>query len=176
MSSSIALGRFGRPHGVRGAVWFWPHNESSDLLKPGRVLQVGVGPEETRAYEVEEVRREPSGFVVRLKGVATREVASSLNGMVWFEARENFPATSDGEYYHVDLIGMLAQTENGDALGRVADVWSMPASDVLVIRGAGEILVPFVETYVARVDPEARVVHLTNTAGLLPPDSDSGAR
>jgi len=108
--------------------------------------------------------------------VTTREAASSLNGMVWFEARDNFPATGDGEYYHVDLIGMLAQTETGDALGRITDVWAMPASDVLVIRGAGEILVPFVETYVARVDPAARVVHLTNTAGLLPPEPDSPAR
>lgn len=154
----------------------WPHNESSELLRAGRVIQVGASPDELQAYEVEDARREPSGWVVRLKGLASRDAASSLNGMVWFEARENFPEPGDGEYYHVDLIGMTAQNEANEVLGRVADVWAMPAADVLVIRGAGELLVPFVETYVARVDPGARIIYLTNTDGLLRPEPDSGAR
>jgi 16S rRNA processing protein RimM len=176
LSAAIALGRFGRPHGVRGALWLWPHNESSDLLKAGRILQVGAGPEDLRAFEVEEVRREPSGWVVRLKGVTTREAAGSLNGMVWYEARENFPAPAEGEYYHVDLLGMVARDESGAELGQVADVWAMPASDVLVIRGVRELLVPFVETYIGRVDAEARVIHLTNTSGLLEPEREPEGR
>lgn len=176
MSSAIALGRFGRPHGVRGAVWLWPHNESSELLKPGRILQAGASPDDLRAFEVEEVRRESNGWVVRLNGVTSRDAAGSLNGMVWYETRENFPAPADGEYYHVDLIGMSVQDEAGCPLGQVAEVWAMPASDVLVVRGAREILVPFVEAYIARVDPAARLVSLTNTAGLLEPERDPESR
>ena len=172
MSARIELGRFGRPHGIRGAVWLWPHNESSDLLKPGRTIQVGTTAADVRGYEVEEVRRDGAGFVLRLKGVADRDLAGSLNGMLWYEVRENFPAPAPDEYYHVDLIGLTARTDAGETLGRVAEVWDAPASEILVIRGERELLVPFVETYLLKVDLAAGELVLRNVEGLLDPVAD----
>lgn len=169
MSTRIELGRFGRPHGIRGAVWLWPHNESSDLLKPGRTVQVGTAPDDVRGFEVEEVRRDGTGFVVRLKGVADRDAAGSLNGMLWYEVRENFPPPAADEYYHVDLIGLTARTESGVVLGPVVDVWDAPASEILVIRGATELLVPFVESFLVKVDVAGGEIVLRGVEGLLEP-------
>lgn len=172
MSTRIELGRFGRPHGIRGAVWLRPHNDSSDLLKPGRIIQVGTSPDEVRGYEVEEVRRDGAGFVVHLKGVDDRDVAGSLNGMLWFETRENFPPPDEDEYYHVDLIGLTARTESGVILGPVVDVWDAPASEILVIRGTTELLVPFVESYLVKVDIAGGEIILRGVEGLLEPVPD----
>lgn len=174
MSDRIELGRLGRPHGVRGALWIWPHNEFSALLKVGRTIQVGADPEATRGYEIESVRREGSGFVVHLVGVADRDAAGSLNGMFWYEARADFPAPAADEYYHVDLVGLRAETDDGRELGRVAEVWEAPASVVLVIRGERELLVPFVEAYLAGVELANRRIVLRNVDALLDPVTDTG--
>lgn len=162
----VEMGRIGRPHGIRGAVRFHPHNESSALLKAGRTIRVGAGPGETQAYELEEVRHDAAGFVVRLKGIHDRDAAGSLNGMKWFEAREDFPSPSEGEYYHVDLIGLTARLESGEVLGRVADVWELPASEVLVVRGEREVLIPFVDAFLVRVDLTGGEVVIRDVPGM----------
>jgi 16S rRNA processing protein RimM len=172
VSTRIELGRFGRPHGIRGAVWLWPHNESSDLLKPGRTIQVGTTADDVRGYEVEEARRDGAGYVLRLKGVADRDLAGSLNGMLWYEVRENFPPPAADEYYHVDLVGLMARSEDGAVIGRIDEVWDAPASVILVIHGDREVLVPFVETYLSKVDVAGGEVVLRNLDGLLNPDAD----
>lgn len=174
-SDRVELGRFGRPHGIRGAVHFFAHNESSALLKAGRTIQVGARPEETRAFEVVEIRRDATGFVVQLKGISDRDAAGSLNGMMWYEARADFPPAGPDEYYHVDLIGLTARLEDGEVLGRVAEVWEMPANDVLVIRGVREHLVPFVEAFLVKVDLPGGEVVLRDVPGLRDPAPDEKA-
>ena len=174
-SDRVELGRFGRPHGVRGAVHFLAYNESSALLKAGRTVQVGASPEMTRAYEVLEIRRDATGFVVQLSGIADRDAAGSLNGMMWYEARADFPPAGPDEYYHVDLIGLNARLETGELLGHVADVWEMPANLVLVIRGATELLVPFVEAFLVRVDLAGGEVVLKDVPGLRDPAPEAKA-
>ena len=162
----IELGRFGRPHGVRGAIHLRLHNDQSVLLKKGRILQVGAGPGELQALEVVEVRRDANGAVIRFAGHESREAASSLNGMKWFESREAFPPPPEGEYYHVDLIGLTARLETGEVLGQVIDVLELPASDVLLVQGDEELMIPFVENFLVRVELAQREIVIRDVPGL----------
>jgi len=170
LSSRVELGRLGRPHGVRGEVRLWVHNSETSLLTAGRALSLGPEGETPTTFEIERVRRDPQGFVVKLRGIDDRDAAGSLNGMVWTDTRASFGRPAPGEYYHVDLLDADALDEAGQRLGRITDLFSTPASDVLVVDVDGrELLVPFVEAYIAGPGPEGRGVRLRNLEALLSP-------
>lgn len=164
----IACGRLGRPHGVRGALRAWPLNPNSPLVKAGRTFLVGRDARKTRTLTVSKAHRDAKSWVIRLEGVDDRDVAAKLTGLTWFEQREAFAPVADDEVYLVDLIGLAVQTEAGDALGVIADIWQAGAGDVLVIRGErGEHLVPNVPDFVIRLDPAQPPVIIRPIDGLL---------
>ncbi len=158
--SLVSFGRFGRAHGVRGELRFWPHNPQSPLLKAGRAVRIGREAGQTEVRRVERLRFDAKGPVLTIEGVDSREAAEALTGAEWFEDRD--------EIYCVDLIGLEARTVDGAPLGRVVDVMTDTATAVLVIRGArGQHLVPFVEAFVPRVDLAAGEVQVSPIEGLL---------
>ena len=71
-------------------------------------------------------------------------------------------AAAEGEFYHVDLIGLSAVDPQGKRIGEIVGVQNYGAGDLLEIRPAGSgrtELVPFTEATVPEVDVAAgRVV------------------
>ncbi len=49
-------------------------------------------------------------------------------------ARDRLPPPEEGEYYHADLMGLAAQTDEGAALGTVVAVLNYGAGDILEVR------------------------------------------
>jgi 16S rRNA processing protein RimM len=153
----VDLGRFGRAHGVRGALRFWAHNPKSELIAQGREILVGRTPETAKLLMVERVRFDAKGSVIEFKGISDRDQASSLTGANWYEPRERFPEAGADEVYLVDLIGLPVKTSAGRALGRVADVIEAGGGDVLVIRdGRAQYMVPLVDDFVTRIETGAQ--------------------
>ncbi|MCA9539870.1 MAG: 16S rRNA processing protein RimM [Myxococcales bacterium] len=164
----VEFGRFGRPHGVRGEVRFWPHNPASALLTAGRRIAVGPDPDRARSVEIDALRFDAKGAVVHLVGVDDRDAAAGLNHQRWFEPREAFPPLADDEVYACDLIGLTARRLDGQPIGRVIDVLNSGPHDLLVIDdGKREHLVPNVEAFVKRMDFDAREIVIEPIAGLL---------
>jgi 16S rRNA processing protein RimM len=110
--------------------------------------------EEGERYELASARRMPSGVVIALAGVATREQAEALRGHAVMVARGDLAATGENEFYDCDLQGMEVRTADGTPLGRVVAVEHPPANDVLVVALAGRdafLDVPMVEGIVLGV-------------------------
>ena len=79
------------------------------------------------------------GGVARFAGVADRTAAEKLRGTALTVPRSSLPALAEGEYYHVDLIGLPAVSSTGEALGTCIAIDNFGAGDVLEIeRPAGE--------------------------------------
>lgn len=164
----IELGRFGRPHGVRGEVRFWPHNAESELLRAGRVIRVGRTAEAASEYRIEALRRDSHGVVLQLQGVADRDAAGSLNGLLWFEDRAAFPALEGDELYSADLVGLTVRTEEGERVGEVVAVWQQGGADQLVVReGRHEHYIPLVDEFVVAVRLAEGEVIVRLIPGLL---------
>ncbi|MGH8582160.1 MAG: ribosome maturation factor RimM [Gammaproteobacteria bacterium] len=95
------------------------------------------------------------GIVAHFAGYADRDQAARLLGAEIAIERVQLPALTEGEVYQFDLIGLEAMTPAGIALGKVVDVLSTAAHDVLVIGGDRQRLVPFVRgVYVREIDLE----------------------
>ena len=67
----------------------------------------------------------------------TKEQADALKGVQLFADRDRLPSLPDDEFYHADLIGLVAQDTGGAELGRVLAVHNHGAGDMLEISAPG---------------------------------------
>jgi 16S rRNA processing protein RimM len=130
------------------------------ILRPPR------GPDASVA--IAGVRVLKSAVLLKFEGVEARERAEILAGSELLVPRVELPETPEGEYYWADLIGLEAFDQSGGLIGRVKNLFSAGADDILVIDSEGrEVLVPFREETVAEVDLELGRLTLRPPEGLL---------
>ncbi|MBX3564981.1 MAG: 16S rRNA processing protein RimM [Sphingomonas sp.] len=91
------------------------------------------------ALALKSLRSGNNGAIARFAEVADRNAAEAMRGTELTVPRASLPPLGDGEYYHVDLLGLPAVSSNGDLLGKVVTIDNYGAGDVLEIeRPAGE--------------------------------------
>lgn len=161
----IAVGRVVRPHGVRGELRAELLTDYPERLTTHPVLYLGP---DLQPYPVESVRFHKGAALLQLTGCTDRNAAEELRGqLIQIPMQEAIPLEEE-EYYHFQMIGVEVFTEEGERLGRVAEVIDTKANDVYVVRGPrGELLIPAIEEVVQELDVEGRrmVVHIL--PGLL---------
>jgi 16S rRNA processing protein RimM len=95
-------------------------------------------------------------LVAAIAGIDDRNAAEALAGTELYVDRAQLPPTGDeGEYYHVDLVGLRVEDPAGRELGRVTNVADYGAGPMLEIRndaGGGELLLAFTDAVVPTVD------------------------
>ena len=73
--------------------------------------------------------------------------------------RDRLPPIEEADtYYHADLVGLAAVSEDGAALGTVTAIHNFGAGDLIEIAPAGggePLLLPFTETTVPKIDLKA---------------------
>lgn len=107
----------------------------------------------SRSFSIKLTKSLNGAFAARLGGIATREQAEAMKGTELYVPRDRLPGLPDDEYYHSDLIGLMAVDTGGAELGRVASVQNHGAGDIVEIRSPkGAILVPFTRAAVPTVD------------------------
>lgn len=101
-------------------------------------------------------------IIARLDGVKDRDAAEALKGTRLYVPRDVLPEPEEGDYYQEDLIGLKAETKDGDDLGTIKAVHNFGAGDILEIAGnkaKDDLMVPFTTQAVPVVDLEkGRVV------------------
>ena len=161
----VELGVLIRPHGVRGAVLFRPHNADSTTL--ARCRQVYLGPATTPS-RVRSARPTPKGWLLEIEGHDTREASEALVGTLLHVAAKDLPPPDPDEFYYSDVIGAPVVTVSGAVIGRVTEV-TVTSTDVFVIarESGGELWVPVVPVYVVDIEKApARVVVVDDVVEL----------
>jgi 16S rRNA processing protein RimM len=67
-----------------------------------------------------------------------------LTGCKVYILQEQLPPLENDEYYWSDLIGMQVKSMQAETLGTVDSMMETGASDVMVVKGDRERLIPFV--------------------------------
>jgi 16S rRNA processing protein RimM len=111
-------------------------------------------------------------LVARLEGVDSREAAEALRGYEVCVPRVLAPSLPEATYYHYDILGLKVQSETGDELGEIVDIWPSAAHDLYVVRrDAGEWLLPAVRAFILQVDLAKRVMVVRTIEGLVDPET-----
>lgn len=165
----IAIGRITGPVGLHGKVKALSYSEIPGRFEKIHKIFVEL-PEGLRGFLVDEVEETERGLVLSLRHVNTREDASRLNGadiLIPFEDRIDPP---EGMYFVFELVGAVVEEENGSLLGRVEDVMTDTAQDILVVRTpkGEELLIPVVDAFVKVMDIEHKKVVVSLLEGMRP--------
>ena len=136
----IPLAAVAGAHGIKGEVRLKLFSDSAESL--ARYASLSLAGVERRLLAV---RPAGKGAVARFEGVDDRSAAEALRGSLVEIDRAALPPLQEGEYYHVDLIGIPCVDGEGRPLGKVAALENFGAGDLLEVeRDDGRrSLIPF---------------------------------
>ena len=134
----VQVGRVGKPHGLAGAFFVEQASDDPDRFTVGATLLVAGEP-----TEVVESKRAGGRPVIRLNREVDRGAAIEVE-------RSALPQPDEGEYYAFQLVGLEVQEEGGAILGRVVEISTNPANDVLELDTG--LALPLVDACVQEVD------------------------
>lgn len=163
--TEVVVARIGKAHGLKGEVTVQVHTDA-----PQERFLVGARfttePAEAGPLTIRAARMHNAIQLLAFDGVPDRTAAEGLRGTRLLAAPD---VEEDDAWYAEDLIGMSVVDTNGAEVGRVADVHSRPAQDLLEITKAagGTAYVPFVDEMVPEVDEDAGRVVIDPPPGLL---------
>ncbi len=163
----LECGKVITTHGVRGAVKIESWCDSPKVLASlSRVYlreQDGTFSEKTL--------KNPSAnnnLVIAYIGDAdSMDDAILLRGRVLYAAREDLPLPR-GKVFLADLVDLpVIDERSGKVYGKLREVRPSPASDLYVIETpSGEVLLPAVDEFIARRDPESGI-YITPIPGFF---------
>jgi 16S rRNA processing protein RimM len=147
----VSIGRVGKPHGLKGAFFVERPSEDHERFAVGATVLVnGV------AAEVVESKVSGGRPVIRLDCEVTRGAELQIE-------RTQLPPLPEDTYYAFQLVGLEVEEEGGRKLGRVKEVVSGVANDVLELDSG--LALPMVEDCISLVDlAAARIVVHTGFA------------
>ncbi len=148
----ICVGAVAGAHGVRGAVRIRSFTaDAADIAAYGPVADESGG----RSFDIR-VREAGNGTAIaELSGVEDRTAAEKLKGLRLYVPRDALPPPEENEFYHADLLGLVAESADGGRLGTVSAVIPAGGTELLEIDrcdGEAALLVPFTARAVPEVD------------------------
>ena len=156
MTDRILLGKFGKPHGVRGEIRLWIYNTHSTTARPGLIVETTTG----ESITLKKVRRASKFFIAALDGFNDCDEVARLTNLEFTIGRDDLPDDlEDDEFYQIDMIGLPAKTTDDTTLGFVAGFLDNVATDVMVITSddGDRLLVPMLKEVVVSIDLDTGV-------------------
>ncbi len=152
----LKVGELVAVHGLHGELRVNPRSDFPERFTDPGQRWIGSGRGEPREMELVSGRRLPgkSLYVIRFKGVSTRQCAQELIGESLLVPSEDRPELPEGEFHFLDLVGLQVRLDPiGDCIGHVTDL-TKAGNDLLEIEllEGRKVLVPFVEQIVPEVD------------------------
>ena len=156
----IEAGRITNTHGVAGEVKIEVWLDSPQLLRRcGRVFLDGA------ERKILSGKVQKSFLIAKLEGTEDVNAAMALKGKTVLIRREDarLPA---GSYFLQDILGARVVDEQGREIGRLTEVLERPASNVYVVQGETEHLIPAVPAFILATDPAAGVITVRLIEGM----------
>ncbi len=162
----VCVGMIVGAHGARGAVRVRSFTEElADVAAYGPVSDEAG----SRSFRLEVTGRAKGAVIARIEGVSDRNEAEALAGTRLYVPRAALPELEEEEFYHADLLGLVAELADGTPLGKVCAVHNFGAGDILEVeRDEGaSLMVPFTRRVVPVVDIEGGRMVIDPPEGLI---------
>jgi len=161
-----AIGVVRKPHGIQGGLKVTLYSIDLDMLQNLEQLFVNTG-SEWKQLTLRNCQGYDDFAILSFNEIPDRTEAEWYRGREIFTLREDLPELSDDEFYIDDLIDCEVVDENNQSLGKVVEILSPSAHDVLLVQqGDSEILVPLVDEWVIDIDLDARRIQVHSAEEL----------
>lgn len=97
-------------------------------------------------------------IMIRFLSCETPEATVPYVNLQLAVLKQTLPACDEGEFYWAELEGMDVINHNEFPMGKVQYVFESGASDILVIKGEKEHLIPFVDDFILSIDRDKKLI------------------
>lgn len=166
----IAVGKITKPHGIRGEVRVQSDTDfPEERFSPGGTLYIQPENAEGRPLTVSNFRRQKQFYILKFAGFNHIDEVEPLRNEILYVPKEELKPLPEGEYYYHEILGCRVETNEGDVLGEVADIFKTGANDVWVVRRKGEkdVLIPFIDDIVQSIDVKQGKIVVSLMEGLV---------
>lgn len=164
----INIGFIRKPHGLKGYVRVEGLSDAPDRFAD--LDRIGVERKDGRreSLEIERCIRDGNGWRMKFLGIDQAEHAERLRGAYIQVSEKHVAPLPRDAYYVFELEGCAVVSDEGEEIGILREVMSLPANDVFVVETpTGEAMIPAVRDIVVELDPgDARVV-IRKIPGLI---------
>jgi len=117
--------------------------------------------------EIEFSRKQHGHQIVKLRGVNSISQVELLVGAELAIPEKDLPPTTEGSFYTFQLKGCQIVATDGETLGTVTDVLDSGGTPILKVDGKdGEILIPFAQSFLRKLDLPGRRIEMSLPDGL----------
>jgi len=163
----VAVARIAKPRGIKGEA-------IADLLTDfperfdGLETVTAVMPDESRwELTIERHWFQSGRIVLKFVGVDSIDEAEMLRNAEICVPESEAIELEEGEFYDWELAGCVVETVNGGPVGMVRELMRTGGTEILVVDGAKEFLIPFAKAICIDVDIERKKIVIDPPDGLL---------
>jgi len=162
MKQFLEAGEIINTHGIRGELKVRSFCDKPQDFLSFQTLYLDGEPVSVRAARVHK------GFVLLLLDkIDTIEKAERLKNRMLYVNRDDV-ALEEGAAFLQDIIGFSVFDERTNkTIGTVSDILSLPAGDLLEVRGDGTYLIPMVPEFFKKADVAQNLVVVRTIEGML---------
>lgn len=167
MDELVAIARIARPRGIRGELVAEILTDFPERFE-GLENAMAVFPSgDRRELKIQNAWFQNERIVLKFEGIESIEAGEELRGAEICVGESDAVELEEGEFFDWQLEGCTAVTVEGGTLGTVKEVMRTGGTEVLVIAGEKEYLVPFAESICTEVDIENKRILIDPPEGLL---------
>lgn len=154
----IVVGRFGRPHGVKGFVTVHSFTEPRDNILRYDDWHAFIN-NKWQPIKLLNAEVQSKSIIAQIEGYPEREIVARLTNVEIAVHHAQLEELEAGEYYWHQLIGMNVINSKGDAFGKVTEIIPTGSNDVLVVQGVKRYLIPYLPgQFVLDVDSKQQLI------------------
>jgi 16S rRNA processing protein RimM len=171
MTSSrlVPVGKIVKTHGLQGALKIVPYGETLGQQELGvKLCLYSSSDEGGRELTLVHLRSQGRHYVAQFAEFSDVDTARDVVEQEVFLPEECLPPTSEGEYYHYQLIGLRVETAGGREIGILRGIIETGSNDVYVVAyETKEILIPAIAEVILEVDLQRGKLVIEPPEGLL---------
>lgn len=156
----LESGKIVNTHGIKGEVKIQPWADSPSFLLDFKRLFI-----DDVEIEISASRVHKTCVIAKLAGIDDVSAAMRLKGKTVFIHRGDVDLP-EGDFFIQDIIGATVKDEDGKELGKLTEVLDLPSSQVYVVKGEREILIPAVPAFILDTDIENKLITVHLIEGI----------
>ena len=166
----LKVGKIVNTHSLKGEVKVISSTDFEEQrFEKGTELLITRGNQVVKEVTVESYRTHKNNLLVKFVGIDSIEEAEKLKNLQIKIDSENIGELEENEFYFHEIIGCEVFDENGKSLGEISEILTPGANDVWVIKSQNgkEILIPYIEDVVKKIDVENKKIDIEVMEGLI---------
>ena len=166
----LKVGKIVNTHTLKGEVKVISSTDfEEERFKKGSKLLITRGNQLIREVVVQSYRNHKNFLLVKFEGIDSVEEAEKLKNLQIKIDSDEVGELEENEFYFHQIIGCEVFDENDKNLGEIIDILTPGANDVWVIKGENgrEILIPYIEDVVKKIDITSKKVNIEVMEGLI---------